>query len=158
MSHRRIRIATAWTAVLLWMAGIFWFSSQTAGESSALSGGLIERVARVITPGFADLSAEEQAAVVDGWQTVVRKAGHMAEFALLGLLVWNALGFHLSGGWRRAGATAGIGLLYAVSDEVHQIFVPGRGPGAVDVLIDLAGVCVGIALAAAITHWRHAAK
>ncbi len=39
-----------------------------------------------------------------------------------------------------------ICILYAISDEVHQSFVPGRGPGVMDVLIDSAGAMVGIGM------------
>lgn len=37
-----------------------------------------------------------------------------------------------------------IGIIYATSDEIHQAFVPGRGPMFTDVLIDSMGVTVGM--------------
>ena len=40
-----------------------------------------------------------------------------------------------------------IGLLYAISDEIHQAFIPGRTPFASDVVIDFLGVVVGIIIA-----------
>lgn len=137
------------------MGLIFWFSAQPATVSSDMSGGVIEQVIGSITPGFADLPAEEQAAVVASWQTVVRKGAHVSEYAVLGILTWMALSGHLARRWVRTAVAAGIGLLYAASDEIHQIFVPGRGPGVVDVLIDFSGVCIGVALAAGATAlWR----
>ena len=39
-----------------------------------------------------------------------------------------------------------IGIIYASSDEIHQAFVPGRGPMLTDVLIDTSGVVTGIIL------------
>lgn len=39
-----------------------------------------------------------------------------------------------------------IGILYATSDEIHQAFIPGRGPLFTDVLIDTMGVTLGILL------------
>lgn len=39
-----------------------------------------------------------------------------------------------------------IGIIYATSDEIHQAFVPGRGPLLTDVLIDTMGVILGILL------------
>ena len=39
-----------------------------------------------------------------------------------------------------------VGVLYASSDEIHQAFVPGRGPMLTDVLIDTSGVVTGIIL------------
>ena len=79
----------------------------------------------------------------------------MTEYAVLGVLCWIA-----ATGWFprrriRAAVAAGVGLLYAASDEFHQRFVPGRGPGVLDVGIDFTGVCIGLALAAGVTAlWR----
>jgi VanZ family protein len=74
------------------------------------------------------------------WDTILRKAAHMAEYGLLWLL------------WQRALRTArpwpavAITLAYAASDEIHQSFVAGRHGTPVDVLIDAAGVAVAVAL------------
>ena len=38
----------------------------------------------------------------------------------------------------------GVGILYAISDEIHQSFVPGRGASIRDVCIDTSGVIMGI--------------
>ena len=38
----------------------------------------------------------------------------------------------------------GVGIIYAISDELHQSFIPGRSPSAIDVGIDTAGVIIGI--------------
>jgi VanZ family protein len=74
-----------------------------------------------------------------GWDLVLRKIAHAAEFAVLGFLLVRALG----GEW----AALALGIAYAVSDEVHQHFVPGRLGSPVDVAIDAAGVAVGVLLA-----------
>ena len=155
VSGRTVRRILAWAALAVWMGIIFWFSAQPAAVSSAMSGGVIEQVAAKVTPGFSELSTAEQAAVVESWQTVVRKGAHVAEYAVLGILLWAALSGHVVRRRIRAAVSAGIGLLYAASDEIHQMFVPGRGPGVADVLIDFSGVCIGVALAAGITAlWR----
>ena len=72
------------------------------------------------------------------WDLVLRKLAHGAEFAVLGGLLLRALGEELPS------AAAGIG--YAVTDEVHQHFVSGRVGAPLDVLIDTAGVVIGIGL------------
>jgi VanZ family protein len=72
------------------------------------------------------------------WDTVLRKAGHVAEFAILGALVFRALG---------RGLPAFVaGVAYAVTDEVHQHFVDGRHGSALDVALDGVGVALGIFL------------
>lgn len=46
----------------------------------------------------------------------------------------------------RVGASLIIGIFYATSDEIHQCFIPGRGPQITDVIIDSMGVLLGILL------------
>lgn len=72
------------------------------------------------------------------WDLVLRKLAHAAEFAVLGALLQRALG--------DARAAVVLGIAYAVSDELHQHFVPGRVGSPFDVAIDAVGVCAGVAL------------
>ena len=73
------------------------------------------------------------------WDLLLRKLAHAAEFAVLGVLFLRAV--------ERPALAFLLASAYAVSDEIHQIFVPGRLGSPLDVLIDMAGVAVGIALA-----------
>jgi VanZ family protein len=72
------------------------------------------------------------------WDLVLRKLAHAAEFAVLGALLLRALRDEL--------AALPAGIAYAISDEVHQHFVPGRVGSPLDVVIDAVGVAVGVAL------------
>lgn len=75
---------------------------------------------------------------------IVRKGAHVLEYAVLGLL---ARGMLLARHRERGGAVMPAGLLVAlvpVVDECIQLFVPGRSGRVEDVLIDLAGVSVGV--------------
>jgi VanZ family protein len=71
-----------------------------------------------------------------GWDLVLRKLAHAAEYAVLGALLFRALGRELP--------AVAIGIAYAVTDEVHQAFVSGRHGAPVDVLVDAVGVLVGV--------------
>src|SRR5215207_7374609 len=73
-----------------------------------------------------------------GWDTVLRKLAHMAEFGLLWWLWLRALG--------RPVLAAVITLAYAATDEFHQSFVDGRVGSPVDVAIDAAGVGIAVVL------------
>ena len=73
-----------------------------------------------------------------GWDLLLRKIAHAAEYAVLGALLARATG--------RAGLAFVLGSLYALSDEIHQSFVPGRVGAPLDVAIDTVGVAVGVAL------------
>jgi VanZ family protein len=66
------------------------------------------------------------------------------------MLMINALNSHGIDGYRRILIALGVCMLYAASDEVHQIFIPGRGAQVKDVLIDSAGAFVGIGIALAL--------
>ena len=72
------------------------------------------------------------------WDLILRKLAHAAEFGLLWLLWWRALGR------RGIAVPALIAIGYAVTDEIHQMSVHGRHGSPVDVLIDSAGVAVAI--------------
>ena len=70
------------------------------------------------------------------WDLVLRKIAHTAEYALLGALLYRAV--------RHAPAALLIASAYAVTDEVHQVFVSGRHGSPLDWLIDTIGVAAGV--------------
>jgi VanZ family protein len=70
------------------------------------------------------------------WDTVLRKAAHMAEYAVLAALLWRALRSELVG--------LAAALAYAATDELHQAFVRGRHGSPVDVAIDGIGAAIGL--------------
>ncbi len=130
------------------MGLIFWFSSQGAYDSSEQSISVSYRVARIIRPGFKSLDAGEKEAFAESIEAIIRKCAHFLEFLLLGMLLlgsWSAekRKFH-----RNALLALGTAALYAVSDEIHQSFVPGRSCEIRDMCIDTAGSLSGILLAA----------
>ena len=89
----------------------------------------------------------------------VRKGAHLCEYAILGLLVWRALrhGTAEERGrwrWRWAGWAVLWVLLYAASDEVHQVFVPSRQGSVGDVLLDTTGAVIALTGLWAIGRWR----
>ena len=104
------RVLSAWLPVVAWAGLIFTLSS------------------------IPDLGTG-----LGGWDLLLRKLAHAAEFAVLGVLFLRAV--------ERPALAFLLASAYAVSDEIHQIFVPGRLGSPLDVLIDVAGVAVGIALA-----------
>ena len=71
---------------------------------------------------------------------VLRKLGHMIEYAVLALLLHRALRAHSLAPRRALTSAAVLALLYAVLDEYHQSFVPGREGSPRDVLIDALGI------------------
>ena len=87
---------------------------------------------------FAFSSVPDLGTGLGTWDLVLRKIAHACEFAVLGALLLRAL--------RDERAALAAGVAYAVSDELHQHFVPGRVGSPLDVLIDSVGVGVGVLL------------
>jgi VanZ family protein len=77
----------------------------------------------------------------------VQKGFHVAEYALLALLLFRALSGHDLPPWRASLGAWVLAVLYAGSDELHQLFVSTRNGNIVDVGIDAVGAVIGIAFA-----------
>lgn len=115
-----VRLGLAWVLVVAWAGLIFALSA---------------------TPNLRFVQA-------DAIDFVVRKAGHMAAFGILAVLLWRAVSYS-----RPRGAVAvslALTILYAVSDEFHQSFTAGRHASPVDVAIDSAGAAIALL---ALTVW-----
>ncbi len=73
-------------------------------------------------------------------------AGHVIAYAGLGFLLVRAvaggLGGRITG--RVAGSALAIATVYGVTDEVHQMFVPGRVADINDVIADAAGALLAV--------------
>jgi len=140
-NRKQIKIIISWIAVLLWMALIFNLSSQVRETSNNLSKDVTEiviKTAEKVTP--------KAKFDLDRLNHVIRKNAHFFAYLALGVLVINAMRRNEILGFRSIIITLIICILYATSDEIHQAFVPGRGPQVKDVFIDSAGGIVGIGL------------
>lgn len=122
---------------------IFRFSHQPAVVSSKLSGGIVSFVTNLLIKIF-NISVLSY----DLLHTLVRKTAHFTIYLILGILVFNALcqsERFLRVRWKRLLWKALIiCFLYAISDEFHQLFIPGRSGEVRDVLIDTCGALLGI--------------
>lgn len=137
--------------LLVWAAVIFVMSAQPAKESSRLSGGIVTKVILVVYSDFEDLSAERQTSITDTVTLIVRKTAHFSEYLVLGLLAFAAAyTFQKYKFFVRTLSAAAFCMLYAVSDEIHQYFVPGRACRFGDICIDTAGSILAIILLASI--------
>ena len=140
-----------WLLSLLWMGLIFFLSAETAAESSETSGSLLWSILAFFDRGFERYPDAVQLALVEQYSFLIRKTAHFSIYAILGFLLSGAFAYErYAFGHPTRGMCvllpALIGGLYAVSDELHQYFVPGRSCELRDVLIDTAGVLLGIAL------------
>ena len=129
----------SWLLVILWMALIFYLSHQPATESNSLSTGITERIVTIIERVTSDIDFD-----VSSFNHIVRKNAHFFAYLILGVLVSNALKNNDFKGTNRFLIALAICVLYAISDEIHQLFIPGRAGQVRDIIIDSAGVVVGI--------------
>lgn len=133
---------------IVWMVFIFSMSDRNASESTKLSRSVGYRVCQIFVPGYENWSEQKQDKLAEQIDYPVRKCAHAAEYAILGvLLAGTLLGGPVLKRYKTAGQYAicwGIGVLYAASDEIHQLFVPGRSGMVRDVMIDGFGVFVGL--------------
>src|SRR5690554_1189559 len=114
--NRRRNQRRAWMAVILWMILIFAFSAQPGNQSSGLSTGVTEIFLKFIQELVPYLELE-----LGVFHYLIRKAAHFTIYLILGILVMNAL--RQSGVEGRKAILRGllICILYAISDEVHQL-------------------------------------
>jgi VanZ family protein len=131
----------SWAAVVIWMATIFYLSHQPGTTSSGLSSGITKVIIHTI-----ETIAPDRDFHIGAFHHYVRKNAHFFAYMLLGILVLNALRSSSVVGYRKAGLALLICVLYAASDEIHQLFIAGRSGEIRDVGIDSAGACVGIVI------------
>lgn len=121
------------------MALIFTGSSDT--HSYQHSSRLVEPLLHWLFP---TMSQETIDIIHEG----ARKCCHLAEYAVLALLLWRALHATKNNlppwSWPKVGGTLLMVFLYASTDEFHQIFVATRTPHFTDVLIDTTGGAIGL--------------
>jgi VanZ family protein len=146
--ERSRRAKTNWillgAVAVVWMMVIFGMSAMQAPASKNLSANMTKTAVEAFVPGYREVPADIQSEIISVADHLVRKTAHFAEYMLLGLFV--TLPFLCYKGSFKSGISAAllICMAYAVSDEVHQIFVLGRGPMAGDVFLDWAGSAFGV--------------
>ena len=147
---KKIKIISGIVTVAV-MGLIFFFSSQTAAESSNTSSGILDKLIYMISPF---VSMDGAMAIREVCHVIVRKSAHFILYFILGVSAAN------TSFWCFKTRTIYLVLmsfvfcvLYAISDEVHQYFVPGRAMMATDVLIDRIGAILGCLLFFAVKRY-----
>ncbi|MBP3597515.1 MAG: VanZ family protein [Clostridia bacterium] len=117
--------------ILAWMNLVFGFSAQDSNESSSLS--------QMIASWFSDDILIQQRL-----EPIIRKIAHFSEYGLGGALFFSLFSTFNIKERKRMMFAGLLGFTYAVTDEIHQLFVPGRTGKIVDVYIDSLGVITGV--------------
>ena len=151
MNRNGLTVLFSWFLVFIWLVVIFYLSAQPAADSSNLSKKVTKVIIEII-PLDSEVSTTEN--LIAKLEPSIRKLGHFSEYFVLGLLVANA--FRVSGVFGLKGFIYSLlfCILYAVSDEFHQYFVPGRSTEFKDIVMDTIGSVVGIGLYSLISRIR----
>lgn len=115
--------------VIIWMSIIFIFSSFNSDTSTEQSNTIVNIIANLFNINNIELLS-----------LIIRKIAHFMEYFILGVLVLNMLRY------TNKSITVGIiiCILYALSDELHQILTPGRTFKIYDIIIDSLGSVIAI--------------
>ena len=117
--------------VIIWMIIIFIMSSFNSTESSNQSNFIVNIISNIFNINNIELLS-----------LIIRKIAHFTEYFILGLLVYNMI-YNYN---KKIHISIIICILYAISDEIHQLFVPGRSCQFIDILIDSTASILGIYL------------
>ena len=134
----------AWLLFLGVSVAIFSFSAQPAAQSSDLSQGVLYEILTRVVADFETMPVQEQQGMISLYHNLIRKAAHFSIYALWGFSLSLLLFLHGCRLKKLCAITAAGGFLYAACDELHQMFVDGRGAQLTDVFLDFAGVVAGV--------------
>lgn len=135
-----------WILLVIWIIGIFIMSNQPASISDSQSGGIINMLSKMgidMNNIFGQLA-----------NFIVRKCAHFLEYMILALLVLNVLKLYYDMK-QVAIITIVFVFIYACTDEIHQLFVPGRAGAFRDVIIDTCGGATIVLIKLFVAHKKH---
>lgn len=115
--------------VIVWMIFIFVMSSCNDSKSSSQSNYIVNIIVNIFNISNIPLIS-----------LIVRKMAHFSECLILGILMVNMLRYYD----KKIYLSIIICIIYAISDEVHQLFVSGRSCQIIDIFIDTIGSNVGV--------------
>ncbi len=120
------------TLLVIWLIIIFMFSNQTADKSTGVSDKFVSSITNILNIKNKD----EEISII------VRKTAHFMEYFILGILLFLNLRLYNLDNKLIIGII--FCFIYAVSDEVHQIFIDGRTPKLLDIFIDTLGASLSL--------------
>lgn len=127
--------------VVAWMGLIFKFSSEPGNISSNKSASVLKAL-----QGISNTLSNEKKKTGFGYTISIRKTAHVCSYLILSILIFTASTYIIKSQLRSYRNAFIISFIYAVSDEVHQLFIPGRTATVRDVFIDMSGVVMGMCI------------
>ena len=140
-----MRKTILWLIVVLVMGVIFLSSHEPAAASRQDSLFITEKVMEFLHSTFPNLYMDGESL-----HHIIRKSAHFIIYMILGICTFAACMQNRKAVSYNVILTMVICVLYAISDEIHQLFIPGRSGEVGDVFIDGFGALIGVVIALAI--------
>lgn len=137
-----IKRAILMILLILTFFQIFRFSNQNGEKSSGISRKITTAVTKNVKK-IQELNENEQEEVLGKIEKVIRKLAHFSIYMVVGILMMLLMNTYKIKQFDKIAISLITGILYASSDEIHQLFIPGRSAMITDVMIDTLGVLVG---------------
>lgn len=135
-----------WIPSLICMIVIFNFSAEPSTVSDNTSGNIGKTVLEIFYKNFDTLSSSDQLLLVESIQFYIRKMAHFTIYATLGICTQFGIYWYNISCKKKLIISLTICLIYSISDEIHQLFVPGRSGQLSDVCLDFSGAIFGTIL------------
>lgn len=131
--------------LILWMSLIFFFSHQPATDSDKVSNGVIDKIIHTVEVIRGQEFNDKELEIISNYLIFpIRKLAHFTLYFILGILIYSIINLYNIDNKRKMLLSILFCIIYACSDEIHQLFVLGRSGELRDVLIDSIGSILGI--------------
>lgn len=137
LKKRIISFSIKLLLIIIWLFAIFKFSSQNASDSLELSNKVLNKIVDIFEGK--DITDKQRTSYIKRYTAFIRKSAHFFLYFVLGFLIFILLKDITKVNWFLMLITISLCFLYAISDEYHQSFVPGRTARGFDVLVDTSG-------------------
>lgn len=139
--------------LILWISLIFFFSHQPAIDSDKASNGVIVKIIHTVEIISNHEFNDNELEIISNYLIFpVRKLAHFTLYFILGILVYNVVMLYNIDNKKIFLISILFCIIYACSDEIHQLFVIGRSGELRDVLIDTIGSLLGILIVSKIIN------
>lgn len=150
MSHMKNKKIINWLLLIIWMIVIFELSNQTGEVSGDLSSSLLYQILSIFIGDISSINSD----ILSILMFLIRKLAHFTEYAILGILCLNVLRSYYDFSWKLDLCALILCMMYAASDEFHQLFISGRAGSFKDVLIDTSGSMFSLLIYGLYLKWR----
>lgn len=135
-SETKSWLYSRWFLLVSWLILIFALSHMTGSDSSDKSQIFVELLIW--------LGIDPTLVPMEVLSFLVRKSAHFTEYLLLAIIAFPLTAYYVKENRKAMWLTWTFCVLYAMSDELHQLMVPGRTGKVMDVFIDAAGARIGV--------------